>query len=558
MKTLLLVLTILLALSALVVGEKAHAGDRVLEVQSRVNTALSAVLKRSDYLIVVNPVDVLEGGLESETANGAIKKLPGLRVGVDDKGQVVFGQASGSSYNGPVSVTVVIDNEVKEETVKTIEALLPEIMGGAQNSDDIKVRRALLYQPIREDAKPAGPQITIQNLPPKDPIRIELPKQEMANGDWMKFVSLLILGLGALMWLSGRNKSEPQSQRPMPTMAPTHPHPGREDANDSGSGNDWDPRTLEDADPSVSTLYIVKMMHEKKLGKAYSLFSMSSPRAQRAVLTCMPAWLSAYTLDQFESMKTSHEKQAAADPGTILRELTVLDKALTGSEAYYATNFIQWLPDKALSYVSAKSAMAVSTNMCVVLAFTRPDLASQFPFDESALLSNAKDLKPENMIEAYKEMQGWSSRMVDSRRKAPSIVDTMVRVINGLNTFEEIDAKFASIQDKLKPADMANLRKRAVSLESLKGISDEQKKEFLRSVDPNDYVFLSTFPGVEVSQWPIDKLMRPIRYQAFKFAAKEKVHEAWSAKDKSKASTRLLMQLRKIILGETDEEAKAA
>jgi hypothetical protein len=57
----------------------AHANDRVIDIQSRLTSALSGILPKTDYLVIVNRIDALDS-IGSANVSGTVRDLPGLRV----------------------------------------------------------------------------------------------------------------------------------------------------------------------------------------------------------------------------------------------------------------------------------------------------------------------------------------------------------------------------------------------------------------------------------------------------------------------------------------------
>lgn len=521
----------------------ASAGDRVMEVQSRVTAAMGNILDKKEYLVVVNRIDSLDA-VGGQAVVGHVRALPGLRVGVDEEGQVVVKDGLNAAYSGPVSVTVVIDNEVEMETYRAIETLLPEIMGGARGGDEIKIKRAVLKQPAEEPQ----PQVVINNAPPQ----ID-PKQLSGSGDLIKIGALFFLGLGAMLWmLSRRPGDSPAHPRTHPRSEPSH------DKSDSKKG-DWNPTAFDGFDPEVLGLYLLKCVSDGDVVRARCFLGSATPTVQKAALSAMPSWCASHCLEKIERKENAPEG-TGVDPDAILRELTVLEKTVKDDPTAKATALIQWIPAEAMNNVHPESLAAPSDATRYAVISLRPDLARSFKYDENDALVAGLVFNAKAIAEAGAELHKWKTRLVVARNAKTSVVDAMAGIINQTQSFNEIDQKLRNIQKKLSKLDWEALQPKIVSRGTFLDLTDLQKKDLLRAMEPADFFYLVKELN-ECGDWQLDGLLRPKRLAAFRAAETLDIHLEWTDEQKAAANGRVLQQLRAVCLGESNdgrEESSAA
>lgn len=516
----------------LLVSVPAFAGDRVLEVQSRVTSALSGILPRTQYLVVVNRLDSLEA-TGSQAVSGQIRGLPGLRVGVDDDGQVVLREGEAHAYSGPVSVTVVIDTDVKTETYRAIEALLPEIMGGARGGDEIKIKRALLRQPPEVQQ----PQVIVNNAAPQ----ID-PKQMSNGGELYRVGALFLLGLGALLWMMSRRQNEQAPKRPYADSTAIQNKAGAETRLQP-----WNPTSFEGFDASVLGLYILKCVRDRDYVRARSFFATASPAAQRSALGAIPAWCATYCLEQVEQSEGARDAKQVS-PDTIMRELTVMETALKSDPSAKASALIQWIPVEAMSKIHPESLAAPSDEARFSIISLRPDLAQAFKYDENDALVSGMIFNAKAIETTGKEMHAWRTRLVVNRTAKTTVVDAMAGIINRTETFSEAEEKLKGIRKKMSKLDWEALQPKIVCKDTFQVLTELQKKDFLRLVDPVDYYFI--LQTMNVADWPLETLVRPKRLAAYRSVERMNVHEEWTDEQKRAAGTRVLNHLRTVFLGE--------
>ena len=529
MKTLVGLITIFVFLIA---GTSAWAGDRVLDVQSRLATALSGILPKTDFMVIVNRIDVLD--LASGTAaSGVVRNLPGLRVGVDEEGQVVVKDGQGSAYTGAVSVTVVIDQAVKPETVRAIETLLPEIMGGARGGDEVKLKRAVLRQTVEEKT----PEVVVNNMaPPADP-------DKSSSMDLVKVGALFFLGLGALLWLMSRKTEETSDRKRTPDSRAR----GEREPPQLRSER-WDPAAFEGFDAEIVGLFILKCVHENDFNRARSYFAEATPIAQRQALAALPSWLASHCLERLE-LKENERDFKRINPETILRELTVMERSMKDDISAKASALIQWIPAEAMMKVHPESLAAPTDETRYAIISLRPDLARSFNYDENDALVSGMIFNAKAIIAAQKEMSAWKTRMVVPRNAKQTVVMAMAGIINRIESFVEIDVKLKSIQRKMSKLDWDAMQSKIVTRGTFDSLNELQRKDFLRLCDPADYFFIVDSLNVAYD-WRIENLLRPKRLAAFRAAESLKSHEAWDDETKRQAQLRVLTHLRTVFLGE--------
>ncbi len=534
----------LLLIAILLISTPAMAGDRILEVQSRVSAALQGILDKREFLVVVNRVDSLESG-GAQAVSGTIRNLPGLRVGVDEEGQVVLKEGAQGAYNGPVSVTVVLDKGVEGETYKAIEALLPEIMGGARGGDEVKLRRAMLKQPEEEEA----PQVVVNNAPPQ----ID-PKQLSNPNEFFKFAILFFFGLGALLWMMSRKQNENPRGR-APRSEPSAP-PSNEEASRKPLNEAWNPSAFESFEPEVVGLYIMKCLHENDVVRARSFFSTASAVAQRNALASLPSWCAAYCVEKIETVDGAKD-QNQVKPEAILRELTVMEKSLKDDAASKVTALILWIPVAAMEKVHPDNLATPTDATRYAIISMRPDLARSFKYDENDALVSGMVYNSKAMVDAGNELRAWKTKLVVARTAKSTVVDAMAGIINRAETFEEIDVKLRSIQKKMNKADWNALQARIVSLATFDELNELHKKNFLRLVEGSDFFFAVKHLQL-LTDFPLEQLLRPKRLSAYRAAERMEIWESWTPEQQKESISRVLNHLRTAYLGENREGAETS
>jgi hypothetical protein len=528
-----------LILVALFIAMPAFAGDRLLEVQSRLSAALSGILPKTDYLVVVNRIDALDN-MGGQVVTGVVRNLPGLKVGVDEEGQVVVKDGQNQLYNGPVSVTVVLDNDVANETYRAIETLLPEIMGGARGGDEIKLKKAVL----RQAAEETQPQVVVNNAAP-----VPEAKPAATTSDLYRVGALFLLGLGAILWFMSRKQGERDSGKNSPQHKSSNDGGrARDKADNDLKSDNWDPKSFESFDPEVVGLYVLKCVRDGDLSRARSFFATASPLAQKAALGGVPGWCASYCLEVIEP-KDGEKEFKRVNPEMIMRELTVMEKAMKDDPSAKASALIQWIPTEAMSKVHPESLAAPSDSTRYAIISLRPDLARGFRYDENDALVSGMIFNAKAIVEAGKEMQAWRTRLVVAQNAKTSVVEAMAGIINRTETFIEIDEKLKGIHKKMSKMDWEAMQTKIVSRDTFHMMADVQKKDFLRLVDGADYFFCVATYNV-ASDWPLDLLLRPKRLAAFRASERMNAHDTWTEQQKREANTRVLEHLRTAYLGD--------
>lgn len=528
--------TLLFILATMFVTVSALAGDRVVETQSRITGALAGILPKTDYLVVVNKIDALDVS-NGTVVSGNVRSLPGLRVGVDDEGQVVVKDAGDAAYSGPVSVTVVIDSDVKIETYRAIETLLPEIMGGSRSGDEVKLKRAVLRQPEEEKA----PQIVVNNAP------APLPDTSKSTNDFYKISAVFFVGLGLLLWMMSRRQNDSGERK---TRSQNDYHGRGDDKGDGGElkSNRWDPAAFDGFDPEILGLFVLKSIFEKDIDRVRSFFRESTPATQKAALGSLPSWLASHCLEQIEP-KEGERPGKHVNPEMIMREITVMEKAMQADPSAKSSAFIQWIPAESMGKVHPENLAAPSDETRYAIISLRPDLARAFRYDENDALISGMIFNAKAIVAANKEMTQWRTRLGVTRSAKTTVVEAMAGIINRTETFAEVETKLRGIQKKMAKIDWDALQPRIVSVATFEALTEMQKKDFLRAVDPSDYYFIVSSLNVAFD-WELDKLLRPKRLASFRAAEHINVHEQWSEDQKREASARALNHLRAVFLGE--------
>lgn len=518
------------------------AGDRVLEVQSRVTAALSGILPKTDYMVVVNKIDSLDN-MGGQVVNGVIRNLPGLRVGVDEDGQVVIKDGQQQAFSGPISLTVVIDSKVANGTYRAIETLLPEIMGGSRGGDEIKLKKAELRQEVEDPA----PQVVINNAAPQ----ID-PKAISGSNEFYRMGALFLVGLGAILWMISRKQSD-QPSKSLRSAADPYLEPRRNNTKQDGLPADgWEPKIFESFDSEIVGLYILKCVQDGDIDKARSFFSASSPLAQKTALSSIPGWCASYCVDALAS-KENMKLVNQVDPETILREMSVMERALKVEAAAKASALIQWIPVEAMAKVHPESLASPSDNTRYAIISMRPDLAKSFRYDEHDALVSGLVYSAKAIIEAAAEMNTWRSNLVMGKSSKVTVIEAMAGIVNQLETFIEIEVKLLLIKEKMSNLDWEEMQSKIVTAETFEKVSDLQKKDFLRIVEPADFQYVRKTLGY-AANWPIDSLLRPKRLAAFRKAERMNAHVDWTKDEQRDAGARVLKCLRISYLGEQQQQ----
>lgn len=513
----------------LLISHAALANDRAALVQARLTTALGNIIQRSDFLVVVNRVDQLEDGGQNEVISGTVKALPGLNVGVDGKGQIVRQDADSTQYNGPIVITLLVDKSVQEETYTTIKQMLPEISGGLRDLDEYKVRRATLRQ---VNAPDTNAPVNVNNIMPN--------KQENQWSDSLKFFAILLLTAGMFAWLLSRVLPTKESGAQTNRLA--NGTPSSSLPTDSKEEKlDWD------FDPPVVGLYLLKCMKEKKIAPIYTWVKTSSTQHQRKVLKSLPAWMASYFQSMLDS-KNFFEEITAEPSDSVFREITILEQNLTKPQAKELA-FLQWFPAPGLRHVPKQFQKSFSPESKKTLWSLRPDLG-EFVNVGNINLEDLKEASESALTHCYAELASWPSTVViKNKEENQDIVRLLVAQLEQIYEFGPLQAQIERAQKSLSVDDFTRLMNSTTSIETPLTWDQSRRRDWLRTVEPQDYFWWLSLLKTKPS-WNLDDELRPMRKAMFRFAEMNPNFESWSENDKKAASARMLQQLRSIQRGE--------
>lgn len=518
-----------------------QAADRAAVIHSRINSSLANILDKSDYLILVNRLDELEESAVSDMPDGALKSLPGLNVGVDAKGRVVRQDAGAADYTGAVSVSLVLDRTVRPETAKLIEARLPEIIGGLKDSDELKVTRAGLRQPAR--ANSASPAVTVNN--------VAAPSENKTSQDNLKFMAVLLIATGLLVWVLGRFGGRREGQNPgSPGQRPEPMGPiaSRETAE---RGAD-----LSELDAFASAIYVLKALKEGRSENLQRWIDQSTLKSQRAVFAVLPGWASAY-IDGFVS-RLPHERKTQ-DPvvaASIYREIAVIEQSLR-SEHDRRLAFLTWFPAQGLRYVPKAHQQAFSQKDRHTLWHFRPDLGD---FVRATELETAvgHELSKDDVKSCFDSLMSWpSSSLVKEPRTAKGGPTPWIQAIHLLNEFGPVASQLEQARLKLNDSDFATVWRESAHLESPLSWDEANRRAWLRQVDPQDYQWWKSLLK-KAPDWSLEKDLRPLRLAMFRFAENQPAFQSWSEQEKKESAARILQSMRAVLRGEGAEVDVAA
>ncbi|NJL24867.1 MAG: hypothetical protein HC902_06645 [Calothrix sp. SM1_5_4] len=97
-------------------------------------------------------------------------------------------------------------------------------------------------------------------------------------------------------------------------------------------------------------------------------------------------------------------------------------------------------------------------------------------------------------------------------------------LINQLTEFSPVASQVEQAKAKLKPEEFERLIKSVAHLKTPLDFDENQRKEWLRAVEPDDYYWWVHLHKEEPS-WDLAKDLRPIRYAMFRQAAEAKIFE---------------------------------
>ncbi|HPI41353.1 MAG TPA: hypothetical protein PLJ21_11155 [Pseudobdellovibrionaceae bacterium] len=515
----------------------ALAADRVSMVNSKIVNAISGILPASDYLVIVNRLDMMEDGGDTEAVtDGTLKALPGLTVGVDSKGNVVRQDALGNHYNGPVSIAVLLDRNVNAETVKTIKNSINEIIGGARELDEVKISQATLRQPPIQATSP----VTVNNMPPSS--------SQNNMQDHFKLAALLLMVAGLFAFLIGRvipkNNAGQNAPRSSNNRSPeSSPEEKKENFKQDNFADQ-----ISKIEPQVVGLYLMKALKDKKMDHVAQWGHSSSASHQRDVFLSLPAWIAAYIENSIDRDNATVLDTLEVKPEQLLREITVIETNLK-SDFFRAEAFLMWFPAQSLRMVPKKYQASFSSKSRSTLWHYRKELGE---FVKAQVMSADQIMvepSSEEVQICFDEMRKWpSSLYVQDQKQSHDAVTLWSDIINQLTEFSAIDGQLKQAEAHLSKEDYKKLLLQICYVESPMMWTPELVKSWLLIVDPNDYLWWSSLVQYQ-PQWNFSELLRPMRRAMFEFALQNPSYKTWNEQERKTSSERILAQMRHVQLG---------
>lgn len=515
----------------LAVSSPALALDRVQLIQSRIRASISSILAPSDYLVIVNRVDSLDDAGASQIVDGAVRPLPGLSLGVDAKGEPVVSGQTGTSYNGPVAVQLVIDNQVRKETFQTLQKMLPEIMGGLRDDDELKVSQAPLRQP-----PVAVPQANPQ-------MARDMSERQNPMQDNLKFLALLLITGGLFFWFLSRINF-PKHAKDHPKMATHQDSPQLDD--DAKKSAEVTPADFEVLDPEAVGLFLLKEVTEKRELIWYKWVKFAPAKHQRDVFGTLPSWILGFLQDIGEQKAFDEKDLAELSLHDLFNEIVLIEKSFK-SQSQKHRAFLQWFPAQALRHVpkSAQATLSVETKR--TLWALRPDLGNLVRTDGLSVDQVMVEPTASEVERCVHELATLPSTSIErGRDHGQDLVVRWTMIINELTEFSPIESQLQQAEAKLAPADHKRLMTRVAHLRTPLSFEAEHLKEWLRIVDPDDYQWwLNLFKDPE--PWSLSEHLRPMRFAMFKQSAENANWKNWSEDQRKDSAARLLTGMRRIL-----------
>ena len=522
------ILTLLIISLSSALPSTAFASDRSSEVYGRIQSSLAGFLDREAFVVIVKKGEDFAGAATAQKAVGVATDLPGLQVAVDTEGNLIQKNDDVNSYKGPVDITVLIDQTIHEDTYKTIEDLLPEIIGTENVADSISISRALLKQVV-----PASqPEIVIQNGVPQD---------QSSSPSSMKFLAILLFGAGILLWIFGR-KSDNNNTSPSERAASyAPPSPAQQESADIAT------KTLSQFySHEVLAYYLLK--HSGNEEKCSAFVNLLSLGEQKETVQQFPIWLAQHftgVWNQNSDESSGFEDELSIE--IVNRELALLDREISSDNAKQEF-FIQNFPWKALD-AAYKDQKTLSNNALMSLWQYRPEASRLFGQSQGLNVEVLTSETDGNVPELFKELWNLDSQVSAKQKSQRDPVQVWSSVINQMESFTQVNEQLLNAQKKLAPEQYSSLEDQVVTEESIFKLSEKETKEWLRIVEPADLVwFLSTLS--KQPSWDFESLVRPMRLAMIKGSQQEQVHTDWDSSNIEHASSRILGSLRLVLPNE--------
>jgi hypothetical protein len=540
---------LLAAVFAIAAPEVAFAMDRAIAVHSRIESALSGILPRSDYLVIVNRMDEIEDGGASAAATGQVRRLPGLNVGVDDIGRVTRSEENAGQYNGGLSISVIIDPVVKAETYELIEKNISDLAGGLRDTDEFRISSAVLRQPPPPSSQ--SPQVEVNNnLGDKDANRDSLLQQ----------VAIGLALLGLFVWVISRLLNKPHENSPSTRMPPPDQASQAHQMNEEKTKAQ---KQFAELDPLLTGLYLMRSQNNRQADLIRGWAHAAEPSTQRAVLMALPGWMSS-SLEKTVKEAIKDLESPSADPAAVYLEISVLEQNLK-DPAEKSRALLCWFPATYLRDVPSHQRDSLSKESRAVLWYLRPDLG-----DFVRQQATAGDLSSENYDQAlepptneaiqkcFEEISTWNSKgIIGDRSLSRDNVAALANMVNQLREFGPIESLVNQSKDRLSAEEFARLETMVVWQRTPLSWSNAQAKDWLRAVDPHDYIWWSKLIG-QKPDWKLGELLRPLRLSMFSIAENEQLHATWNEGQKKIAAERLLKQMRVVHFGKDSINEQAA
>jgi hypothetical protein len=107
--------------------------------------------------------------------------------------------------------------------------------------------------------------------------------------------------------------------------------------------------------------------------------------------------------------------------------------------------------------------------------------------------------------------------------------------------------QYREFREKLSAEDFARLESKVVWSKTPLSFSVAQAKDWLRQVEPQDYLWWLHLVG-QSPGWKLEEMWRPLRLSMFKNAQADPLYSTWSEAQRKAAAERILIQLRDIHL----------
>jgi hypothetical protein len=200
---------------------------------------------------------------------------------------------------------------------------------------------------------------------------------------------------------------------------------------------------------------------------------------------------------------------------------------------------------------SLQTSLTQKSKNC--LWFYRPELGN---FVSSAELTSDQMMNEPNFDEVhscFSEISCWtSSAYILGERKKAGIVDTWMQIINSLTEFGPLESQIVQAKQKLNSEEFIQLESKIVSLQTPLSWDEQKRRNWLRILDPQDYLWWIQMLGTNPN-WNLDLWLRPMRRSMFKFAEENPAFEGWSEEQKKVSSSQILSTMRSIHLGEDEQ-----